>query len=92
MSATMSGDALADARLGVGRQAAARAQLVGVDARHAPRELERRLAALERALEDLVVDVGDVAHERDPVAARAEEADEHVERDKVRACPACAWS
>jgi hypothetical protein len=75
-------DALADARLGVGLQASARAQLLGVDVGHSPREIERRLTSLPRALEDLVVDVGDVPDVRHPVSTRSEEPDEDVERDE----------
>ena len=38
-----------------------------------------------RALDDLVVDVGDVAHERDAIARRLEVAPHHVEHDQHRA-------
>lgn len=40
-----------------------------------------RLAVLDRAADDLVVDVGDVAHIRDPEADRAQPALHQVEHD-----------
>ena len=70
-----------------GVEAAARAELVGVDERHPPRKLEGRLSALEGALEDLVVHVGHVAHVGDAIAPRAKEANEDVERDERARVP-----
>ena len=73
------GDVLGGARLRIGRlQAEQRAVLVhGGD--EAARERPPVLAVLRRALDDLVVDVRDVAHVGDGIAARAQIALHQIE-------------
>ncbi len=46
---------------------------------HAVRQLPNGLAVLDRAADDLVLDIGDIAHEGDPVSAALQPALRHVE-------------
>ena len=76
------GDVLGGARLQVGGQAV-EGLVVGV-VLAGPALGERRgvLAGLAGAGDDLVVDVGDVAHERHLIAARPQVAGDHIEGDQ----------
>ncbi|MDT4843544.1 hypothetical protein FQZ97_774780 [compost metagenome] len=74
------GDVAGGARLGI-RAQHAQARLVLVHGRdHALDQRLERLAVLVGAADDLVVDVGDVAHVGQVVAALAQPAGDHVER------------
>ena len=75
-------EVLAHARLPVGREAADRRHPLAVDRLHAAREVERRLAVLAGTRQDLVVDVGHVAHVGDLEPSRAEMSDQNVERHR----------
>jgi len=73
---------LGRARFVVRRRDTERGAVVVIGADEALRQGGHRLAVLLRALDDLVVDIGDVADERYAVARRHEMAPHHVEHDQ----------
>ena len=75
-------DELGRARLDVGPLDAERAFIVVHRADEPVGQRLDRLAVLDRAADDLVVDVGNVAHIRDPVADRTQPALDEVEHDQ----------
>ena len=75
-------DVLGRARLVVAERHAERRAVLVVGADEALGQRLHRLAVLLRALDDLVVDVGDVADERDVVAGRQQVAAHDVEHDQ----------
>src|SRR5262245_54387922 len=78
---------VADTRLVIRRPAADGRHVLAIHDGHAAREIERRLSVLLRTIENLLVDVGDVADVRDLETIAAKDAYQDVERDGAPSVP-----